>query len=120
MQEPSTSGIIYEVNLSVPQANADGYLQYLEDFTKEMIETIPGFSAAHVFNQPKPVGLHWLSEEEKPKTYLVVHYYIDKEESLDAYLRDHQEGVSIKDQERWGFLVTSRRILRLKFSSVKQ
>ncbi|KAJ3056542.1 hypothetical protein HK097_006175 [Rhizophlyctis rosea] len=122
--EVANSAIIYEVNLSVPKDKADDYVLWLRGFTKEVCATIDGFTGVQVFTQPKPVGLHWLSEEGAAKVlliqaYFTVHYHIDSQQQLDAYLNDHQERVAEAEQRRFQFLVTSRRILRLQFSTIE-
>ncbi|KAJ3294418.1 hypothetical protein HK104_003593 [Borealophlyctis nickersoniae] len=146
--EIANSAIIYEVNLSVPKLKADAYLAYLRTFTKEVcvlklgyawadstgnainsvasvvvLTTIPrvsGFTGVQVFSQPKPVGLHWLSEEEgEAKAYFTVHYHVESQMHLDVYLAAHQERIAETDQKEWGFLVTSRRILRLQYSTIE-
>ncbi|KAJ3331484.1 hypothetical protein HDU76_003041 [Blyttiomyces sp. JEL0837] len=113
----SSSAIIYEVNLSVPKEHAAEYVDYLRDFTKNVVKTVEGFTGAEVYSQPKPVGLHWLSEEGDVKSYFVVHYHCRSEEYLNKYLTEHQERLSNQDQNKWNFLVTSRRILRLQVAT---
>ncbi|KAJ3108296.1 hypothetical protein HK100_003457, partial [Physocladia obscura] len=108
--------IIYEVNLSVPKDNARAYIAYLNDFTLRVCESVPGFTKCNVFTQPKPSGLHWLSDEGDAKVYLVVHYHIDSESHLDNYLETAQDAISKQDQNKWGFLVINRRILKLQLS----
>ncbi|KAI9208988.1 uncharacterized protein BJ171DRAFT_172759 [Polychytrium aggregatum] len=87
-----TTPIIYEVNLSVPKQLSSGYIEYLRAFTKETCSTVDGFTSAQVFSQPKPVGLHWLSEEGDAKAYYTVHYHVESQEHLDRYLQLHQQG----------------------------
>ncbi|KAJ3212051.1 hypothetical protein HDU83_002489 [Entophlyctis luteolus] len=108
--------IIYEVNLSVPRDRAREYLRYLDSFTRNVCATVPGFTKCSVYTQPKPSGLHWLSDEGDVKVYIVVHYHIDSEKHLDDYLSTAQDSISKQDQNIWGFLVVNRRILRLQFS----
>ncbi|KAJ3070737.1 hypothetical protein HDU98_006236 [Podochytrium sp. JEL0797] len=110
-----TEPIVYEVNLSVPKENARAYLQYLTGLTSNVCKTVDGFTGVSVFTQPKPSGLHWLSEEGDSKVYIVVHYRIDSEDHLNSYLADKQDALAHLDQDRWKFLVISRRILRLQF-----
>ncbi|KAI8824047.1 uncharacterized protein EV422DRAFT_564753 [Fimicolochytrium jonesii] len=114
----STSPIIYEVNLSVPAALATGYADYLTEFTRGICSEVHGFTGVQIFTQPKPVGLHWLSEEGGAKAYFTVHYHVASQMDLDTYLATHQQRVSEADKERWQHLVTSRRILRLFHSSI--
>ncbi|KAI8927348.1 hypothetical protein BC831DRAFT_510910 [Entophlyctis helioformis] len=109
--------IIYEVNLSVPKVSAEGYLAYLKAFTLNVVKDVPGFTNAVVYSQPKPEGLHWLSEEGNDKSYYTVHYHVDSQKNLETYLEKYQQQVADADQEKWGFLVTSRRILRMQMSS---
>ncbi|KAI9329617.1 hypothetical protein BDR26DRAFT_939226 [Obelidium mucronatum] len=112
-----TSPIIYEINLSVPKEKARAYLDYLTTFTKNVCATVEGFTKCNVFTQPKPTGLYWLSEEGDSKVYLVVHYHIDSEQHLNAYLETKQDAMAKQDQEKWGFLVINRRILRLQLTA---
>lgn len=56
-------------------------------------------------------GLHWLSEEGNAKTYMTVHYVIASQAALDTYLQNDQKAVATAEQERFAFLVTSRRTL---------
>ncbi|KAJ3034747.1 hypothetical protein HDV00_004725 [Rhizophlyctis rosea] len=115
----ANSAIIYEINLSVPRDKADDYMLWLRGFTKDVCATIDGFTGVQVFSQPKPVGLHWLSEEGDAKAYFTVHYHVDSQQQLDAYLAQHQERIAEAEQRRFQFLVTSRRILRLQFSTIE-
>ncbi|KAI8893847.1 hypothetical protein BC833DRAFT_652574 [Globomyces pollinis-pini] len=106
--------IIYEVNLSVPRANSLGYLNWLQDFTQQNVETIEGFTHAVVYTVPKPEGLHWLSEEGEDKCYFSVHYHVESQQHLEDYLAKHQERIAGAEQDRWLHICTSRRILKLQ------
>ncbi|KAG0002642.1 hypothetical protein BGZ79_002579 [Entomortierella chlamydospora] len=68
-----------------------------------------------VFRQPKPYGLHWLSEEGNDKFYMAVHYVIASQADLDAYLEKNQAEIASAEQERFEFLVTSRRTLSVAY-----
>ncbi|KAG0345392.1 hypothetical protein BG004_003756 [Podila humilis] len=68
-----------------------------------------------VFSQPKPHGLHWLSEEGNDKTYLTVHYIVASRPELDTYLEKYQAEIASAEQQRFDFLVTSRRTLSVVF-----
>ncbi|KAF9206208.1 hypothetical protein BGZ49_002857 [Haplosporangium sp. Z 27] len=103
--------LIYEINLSVPKEKEEEYIAWLKVFTKEQVSKIPGFLSSMVFRQPKPYGLHWLSEEGNSKFYMTVHYVIASQADLDAYLEKNQAEVATAEQERFEFLVTSRRTL---------
>jgi hypothetical protein len=105
--------IIYEVNLSISKEKAFDYQQWLQTFTQEVCETIDGFTHAIVYSQPKPVGLHWLSEE-KEKDYFTVHYHVDSQQHLEDYLDRHQNSIAHAQESIWGYLVISRRILKLQ------
>ncbi|KAF8943985.1 hypothetical protein BGZ47_004790 [Haplosporangium gracile] len=107
----SPGTLVYEVNLSVPREKADEYIEWLHQFTKTQVNTIPGFISSMIFRQPKPYGLHWLSEEGNAKTYMTVHYVIESQADLDTYLQNDQKAVATAEQERFAFLVTSRRTL---------
>ncbi|KAF9577598.1 hypothetical protein BGW38_007095 [Lunasporangiospora selenospora] len=111
VQSYSPGTLIYEVNLSVPKENIDEYLEWLRVFTKDQVRNIQGFISCMVFSQPKPYGLHWLSEEGDAKTYITVHYVVASQADLDAYLKQEQAAVATAEQERFEFLVTSRRTL---------
>ncbi|KAG0019799.1 hypothetical protein BGZ80_005255 [Entomortierella chlamydospora] len=110
----STGTLVYEVNLSVPREKAEEYIEWLRGFTKAL-QRIPGFLSSMVFRQPKPYGLHWLSEEGNNKTYITVHYVIESQEALKSYLENDQPKVAAAEQERFEFLVTSRRTLSVVF-----
>jgi hypothetical protein len=105
--------IIYEVNLSIPTAKAQEYQQWLSTFTQQVCDTVEGFTLAIVYSQPKPEGLYWLSEE-KDKSYFTVHYHVDSHQHLQDYLDQHQSKVAHEQEQFWGYLVTSRRILKLQ------
>ncbi|KAG0308006.1 hypothetical protein BGZ98_009226 [Dissophora globulifera] len=111
----SPGTLIYEVNLSVPREKVDEYIEWLRIFTKQQVQRIPGFLSSMVFRQPKPYGLHWLSEEGNTKTYITVHYVIESQAHLEAYLQKEQPEVATAEQERFEFLVTSRRTLSVVF-----
>ncbi|KAI7817994.1 hypothetical protein BC939DRAFT_464365 [Gamsiella multidivaricata] len=111
----SAGTLVYEVNLSVPREKVDEYLEWLRGFTKEQVNRIPGFLSSMVFRQPKPYGLHWLSEEGNAKTYITVHYVIESQRHLEQYLEKEQPTVAAAEQERFEFLVTSRRTLSVVF-----
>jgi hypothetical protein len=55
--------------------------------------------------------LHWLSEEGNAKTYITVHYVIDSQAHLEEYLKCDQPAVAAAEQDRFEFVVTSRRTL---------
>ena len=109
--------IIYEVNLSVPKEFSTEYQEWLKDFTQNLCDTVDGFTHAIVYSQPKPQGLHWLSEE-KEKSYFTVHYHVDSQQHLEVYLDRHQDRVAHVEEERWKYLVISRRILKLQSSTL--
>ncbi|KAG4104936.1 hypothetical protein H8356DRAFT_14814 [Neocallimastix lanati (nom. inval.)] len=108
----SDSEIIYEINLSVPKETAIDYVNWLRDFTKNLCEITPGFTSCNVYSQPKPAGLHWLSEEGDSKYYLTVHYHISSQEYLKEYLKVEQPDVAKAEIDRFKFNVISRRVLR--------
>lgn len=60
-------------------------------------------------------GLHWLSEEGNAKTYITVHYVLQSQAYLEEYLAKQQPSVASAEQERFQFLVTSRRTLSVVF-----
>ncbi|KAJ3166885.1 hypothetical protein HDU88_002973 [Geranomyces variabilis] len=113
------SEIIYEVNLSVPAEKGAPYRDYLKTFCQKTCHEVDGFTGVQIFTQPKPPGLHWLSEEGVKKEYLTVHYHVASQMHLDMYLADHQPRVAETDTDVWNHLVTSRRILRLSFSNIE-
>jgi len=59
--------------------------------------------------------LHWLSEEGNTKTYITVHYVLQSQAYLEEYLAKQQPSVASAEQERFQFLVTSRRTLSVVF-----
>ncbi|KAF9208379.1 hypothetical protein BGZ49_008964 [Haplosporangium sp. Z 27] len=116
----SPGTLVYEVNLSVPREKAEDSqftLQIQERFmySNEQVQRIDGFLSSMVFRQPKPYGLHWLSEEGNTKTYITVHYVIESHDHLKSYLEHDQPKVAAAEQERFEFLVTSRRTLSVAF-----
>ncbi|KAF9433253.1 hypothetical protein BGZ76_009696 [Entomortierella beljakovae] len=131
----SAGTLVYEVNLSVPREKADEYLEWLRGFTKassrlqlllhsniiffnplfDQVRKIPGFLSSMAFRQPKPYGLHWLSEEGNTKTYITVHYVVESQDHLKSYLETQQPEVASAEKERFEFLVTSRRTLSVVF-----
>ncbi|KAG0043588.1 hypothetical protein BGZ83_011253 [Gryganskiella cystojenkinii] len=111
----SPGTLVYEVNLSIPREKVDEYLVWLKAFTKDQVSNIDGFLSSMVFSQPKPYGLHWLSEEGNTKTYITVHYVIASQAHLEAYLQKDQPAIATAEQERFEFLVTSRRTLSVVF-----
>ncbi|GJJ73513.1 hypothetical protein EMPS_05871 [Entomortierella parvispora] len=111
----SPGTLVYEVNLSIPREKVDDYLVWLKTFTKDQVNKIDGFLSSMVFSQPKPYGLHWLSEEGNTKTYITVHYVVASHAHLDAYLKTEQPAIATAEQERFEFLVTSRRTLSVVF-----
>ncbi|KAG0207068.1 hypothetical protein BGX28_001611 [Mortierella sp. GBA30] len=119
MHTYSPGTLVYEVNLSIPREKVEEYIDWLRGFTKacpiEQVGRIPGFLSSMVFRQPKPYGLHWLSEEGNTKTYITVHYVIESQAHLERYLEKEQPTVAAAEQERFEFLVTSRRTLSVVF-----
>ncbi|KAF8976152.1 hypothetical protein BGZ52_008267 [Haplosporangium bisporale] len=111
----SPGTLVYEVNLSIPREKIDEYIAWLKEFTSEQVTKVPGFISCMVFSQPKPHGLHWLSEEGNDKTYLTVHYVVASKAELDKYLEKYQAEVASAEQQRFDFLVTSRRTLSVVF-----
>ncbi|ORX85001.1 hypothetical protein BCR32DRAFT_290958 [Anaeromyces robustus] len=111
------SEIIYEVNLSVPKEKATEYVNWLMQFTKNQCQTTPGFTLCNVFSQPKPAGLHWLSEEGNSKCYFTIQYHIRSHEYLKDYLKYEQAKVSVIEIDRFQYNIISRRVLRNLFST---
>ncbi|KAK9685401.1 hypothetical protein K7432_015507 [Basidiobolus ranarum] len=108
-----TGTLIYEVNLSVPKDKYEDYLGWLSAFVRNTCESVDGFISVNVFNQPKPAGLFWLSEEGDSKIYLTVHYTIQSQEHLETYLEKEQPEVAKAEYDRFHYLVTSRRVLKV-------
>jgi len=111
------SEIIYEINLSVPKGKATEYVQWLNQFTTHLCKTTPGFSLCNVFSQPKPAGLHWLSEEGDSKCYFTIQYHIQSQEYLKDYLKNEQPKASRAEIDRFKYNVISRRVLRNLFTT---
>jgi len=117
--------IIYEVNLSLAKQNAEGYQEWLEKFTVNVCKTVNGFTHAVCYSQPKPgnfkviiAGLHWLSEEGGDRVYYTVHYHVDSQEHLEEYLKEQQGIVAHAELDKWKYIVTSRRILKMISSTI--
>ncbi|KAK9728927.1 hypothetical protein K7432_000680 [Basidiobolus ranarum] len=113
MSSHPTDTLIYEVNLSVPKDRGDEYLEWLRVFARKTCDSVNGFLSVNVFSQPKPAGLFWLSEEGSNKIYFTIHYTIQSQEHLEAYLENEQPEVAKAEFERFQYLVTSRRVLRV-------
>ncbi|ORX61172.1 hypothetical protein BCR36DRAFT_579215 [Piromyces finnis] len=113
---PSDSKIIYEVNLSVPKEKANEFVEWLNIYSRVLCQTIPGFTNCNVFSQPKPFGLHWLSEEGDSKCYFLIQYHIRSQEYLKEYLKNGQTKVSVTEIDRFKYNIISRRVIRNLFT----
>ena len=113
---PFDSEIIYEINVSVPKVKASEYVKWLNSFSKELCQIIPGFTFCNVFSQPKPAGLHWLSEEGDSKSYFLIQYHIRSQNYLRDYLKNNQERLSVIEIDRFNYNIISRRVIRNLFS----
>ncbi|ORX89889.1 hypothetical protein K493DRAFT_64253 [Basidiobolus meristosporus CBS 931.73] len=105
--------LIYEVNISVPKDKGDEYLDWLRSFARNTCDRVDGFLSVNVFSQPKPAGLFWLSEEGCSKIYFTIHYTIQSQDHLEAYLQNEQPEIAKAEFERFHYLVTSRRVLKV-------
>eukprot|EP00833_Pecoramyces_ruminatium_P001134 jgi/Orpsp1_1/1175166/evm.model.c7180000052856.1 len=114
---PPNSEIIYEINISVPKAKAADYVCWLKYFIQKQCQTTPGFILCNVFSQPKPVGLHWLSEEGDSKCYYTIHFHIRTLEYLKDYLKYKQEKIAKVEIDRFQYNILSRRVLRNIFNT---
>ena len=72
--------LIYEVNIEVNHKVIEEYRPWLKKHISEML-TFDGFLQAKVFEE----------NSTKVNSFLVVHYYINSEEELNQYFRNHAE-----------------------------
>ena len=97
--------IVYEVNIDVDTAIADGYRAWLRGHVGAML-SLPGFTGAEVFEVVE-------SPADPARTRLCVHYRLRDAAALDAYLRDHAPRMRAEGIAHFGerFRAT-RRVLR--------
>jgi hypothetical protein len=97
--------IVYEVNLDVEAALAEGYRAWLADHVAHMI-ALPGFTGARTFEVTDPAPA-------PDRVVFCVQYELHDQAALDAYLRDHAARMRADGVARFGERFrASRRVLR--------
>ncbi|KRD77009.1 DUF4286 family protein [Lysobacter sp. Root983] len=89
-----SAGVVYEVNLDLDAAIADDYRAWLGPHTREIL-ALPGFLDARIHTQLDPPA-------EPGRVRLSVRYRLDRQESLDAYVRDHAPRMRADAVARFG------------------
>lgn len=97
----SADGVIYEVNLEVDRAVADGYRAWLAGHVAEILR-LPGFHGAEVLEvlDPAPTA---------GRLGLSVRYRLRDAAALEEYFRCHAPRLRAEGLERWGEAVRIRR-----------
>lgn len=99
-------GVVYEVNVDLDADIADAYLVWLDEHIDTMC-ALPGFSGASVFEVVQPPA-------DAGRQRFCVHYQLDDQAALDAYLRDHAARMRSEGESRFGGRFrASRRVLGL-------
>ncbi len=98
-----SSGLIYEVTLTIARDIVDTFDGWLANHVEEML-AIPGFVSANVFA---------LDDDEDGNAQRVTQYILESEGHLDAYLADRSAEMRQSGIDRFGDQFTAtRRILR--------
>lgn len=96
--------VVYEVNLDLDADIADAYLVWLDEHIETMC-ALPGFVGASVYEVVEPPA-------DPGRQRLSVHYTLDDQAALDAYLRDHAARMRADGEARFGgHFRASRRVL---------
>lgn len=97
--------VVYEVDIEINAAIADGYRAWLQTHVRAML-ALPGFTGAEVFEVADPAPA-------AGRLALCVQYRLRDQAALDAYLRDHAARMRADGAARFGDRFrASRRILR--------
>lgn len=100
----SDGAVIYEVNLDLDADIADAYLLWLDEHIEVMC-ALPGFSGASVYEVVEP-------HADAGRQRLSVHYTLNDQAALDAYLSDHAAQMRAEGEARFGGRFrASRRVL---------
>ncbi|MDQ3288534.1 MAG: DUF4286 family protein [Pseudomonadota bacterium] len=100
----SDGAVVYEVNVDLDADIADAYLVWLDEHIETMC-ALPGFSGASVFEVIEPAA-------DTGRQRFSVHYTLDDQAALDAYLRDHAARMRAEGESRFGGRFrASRRVL---------
>lgn len=98
------AAVVYEVNIDLDADIADAYLVWMEEHIETMC-ALPGFSGASVFEVIEPPA-------DAGRQRFAVHYLLDDQAALDAYLRDHAARMRAEGESRFGgHFRASRRVL---------
>lgn len=101
-----TNAVVYEVNIDVDADVADAYLVWLDDHVETMC-ALPGFTGARVFEVVEP-------HPDTGRQRFSVHYALDGQDALDAYLRDHAARMRAEGESLFGGRFrASRRVLQV-------
>lgn len=105
MSAPDSDGsVVYEVNLDLDADVVDAYLLWLDEHIEVMC-ALPGFTGACVYEVVEPPA-------DSGRQRLSVHYTLDDQAALDAYLRDHAAQMRADGEARFGGRFrASRRVL---------
>lgn len=103
--------IIYEVNITIPQLISDEFVLWLQDHIKQML-LLPGFVEAKLFHEI-------VSEKSEHEKKYVVHYFLNDQNSLEAYFLNHAQNMRAEGVKKFGdSLKVTRRTLGLDFNLV--
>jgi Protein of unknown function (DUF3667)/Domain of unknown function (DUF4286) len=98
-----TASLVYEVTLSVNRAVLDEFDAWLEQHVREMLE-LPGFLSAETFET---------GTDSPDRAGRTVHYVLESEDALEAYLAGPAEEMCRAGELRFGDrLDARRRVLR--------
>lgn len=100
------AAVVYEVNLDLDADIAEAYLLWLDDHIEVMC-ALPGFTGARVFEVIEPPA-------DPGRQRFSVHYMLDDQAALDAYLRDHAALMRAEGEAHFGGRFrASRRVLQV-------
>jgi len=99
----ASSGLIYEVTLTIERDIAEPFDQWLAEHVEDMLD-LPGFVSARVFE---------MDDDDEGYARRVTHYYLESENHLEQYFADNASDMRQSGIDRFGDRFrASRRILR--------
>jgi hypothetical protein len=99
----ASSGLIYEVTLTIERDIAEPFDQWLAEHVENMLD-LPGFVSARVFE---------MDDDDDGYARRVTHYYLESENHLEQYFADNASDMRQSGIDRFGDRFrASRRILR--------
>jgi len=99
----ASSGLIYEVTLTIERDIAEPFDQWLAEHVEDMLD-LPGFVSARVFE---------MDDDDDGYARRVTHYYLESENHLEQYFADNASDMRQSGIDRFGDRFrASRRILR--------